>query len=90
MIDLVDVSQHYGIRPVLRRISLQIRRGELVVVVGPNGMGKTALLGVMAGVLQPQHGTVRIDGRQPCYSPSSFSCFASTAAGAPVIRSRAR
>jgi ABC-2 type transport system ATP-binding protein len=64
MIDLVDVTQHYGIRPVLRHINLHIARGELVVIVGPNGMGKTTLLGVMAGVLSPQKGHVAIDGRQ--------------------------
>jgi ABC-type multidrug transport system ATPase subunit len=64
VIELVDVTQHYGIRPVLKRINLRIERGELVVVVGPNGMGKTTLLGVMGGVLTPQHGSVHIDGRK--------------------------
>jgi ABC-2 type transport system ATP-binding protein len=62
VIELVDVTQHYGVRPVLRRISLRIDPGEVVTIVGPNGMGKTTLLGVMAGVLAPQHGTVLIDG----------------------------
>jgi ABC-2 type transport system ATP-binding protein len=64
MIELVDVTQHYSVRPVLRHVSLRIERGELVVVVGPNGMGKTTLLGVMGGVLQPQHGHVTIGGRR--------------------------
>jgi ABC-2 type transport system ATP-binding protein len=62
MIELVDVVQHYGVRPVLRRINLRIPRGELAVIVGPNGMGKTTLLGVMGGTLQPQHGHCIIDG----------------------------
>ncbi len=62
MIELVEVTQHYGIRPVLKRISLRIEQGELVVIVGPNGMGKTSLLGVMGGVLQPQHGYAAIAG----------------------------
>ncbi len=64
MIDLVNVTQHYGVRPVLKNINLRIERGELVVIVGPNGMGKTTLLGVMGGVLQPQHGHVVIDGHR--------------------------
>jgi ABC-type multidrug transport system ATPase subunit len=64
MIELVDVTQHYGIRPVLKRINLHIERGELVVIVGPNGMGKSTLLGAMAGVLCPQHGHVAIGGRR--------------------------
>lgn len=62
MIELVNVTQHYGIRPVLKRINLRIERGELDVIVGPNGMGKTTLLGVMAGVLAPQHGYAAIAG----------------------------
>jgi ABC-2 type transport system ATP-binding protein len=63
MIELVNVTQHYGVRPVLKQINLRVQRGELVVIVGPNGMGKTTLLGVMGGVLQPQEGQVFIDGQ---------------------------
>jgi ABC-2 type transport system ATP-binding protein len=62
VIELQDITQHYGVKPVLRNISLRIERGELVVILGPNGMGKSTLLGVMAGVLSPQHGSVWIDG----------------------------
>ena len=64
MIRLVDVTQHYGVRPVLRQVSLQIETGDLVSVLGPNGMGKTTMLAVMAGVLSPQKGYVEIDGRR--------------------------
>jgi ABC-type multidrug transport system ATPase subunit len=63
VIELFDVTQHYGVRPVLRGVSLRIERGELVVVLGPNGMGKSTLLGVMGGVLAPQRGKVVLDGR---------------------------
>jgi ABC-2 type transport system ATP-binding protein len=62
MIVLSDVTQHYGVRPVLRHINVRVERGEIVVALGPNGMGKSTLLGVMAGVLTPQHGYVEIDG----------------------------
>ena len=58
MIRLVNVTQHYGVRPVLRAINLEVNTGDLVAVLGPNGMGKTTLLGVMAGVLAPQKGHV--------------------------------
>lgn len=62
MINVVNVTQHYGIRPVLRRINLSIPAGSLAAVIGPNGMGKTTLLAVIAGVLTPQHGEIEIDG----------------------------
>ena len=39
MINVVNVTQHYGIRPVLRRINLSIPAGSLAAVIGPNGMG---------------------------------------------------
>lgn len=62
MIVLSGVTQHYGVRPVLRQVDLTIPAGRLTAIVGPNGMGKTTLLGVMAGVLSPQKGRVEIDG----------------------------
>jgi ABC-2 type transport system ATP-binding protein len=62
MIDVVGVTQHYGVRPVLRDVSLHIARGELVSLLGPNGMGKTTLLSVIGGVLAPQKGYVEING----------------------------
>jgi ABC-2 type transport system ATP-binding protein len=69
VIELVDVTQHYGVRPVLRGISLRIEQGEVVTILGPNGMGKSTLLGVMAGVLTPQRGSVSIDGLRRRSSP---------------------
>lgn len=62
MIELVGITQHYGVRPVLQDVDLRIESGQLVAVVGPNGMGKTTLLAAMAGVLCPQRGEVRING----------------------------
>jgi len=62
MIRAVNVTHHYGIRPILKNINLEIQTGEVVVVVGPNGMGKTTLLGVLAGALWPHTGYVEIDG----------------------------
>ena len=69
MIQVVDLTQHYGVRPVLRGISLTVATGELAVVLGANGMGKTTLLAAMAGVLAPQKGWVEIDGARRRQSP---------------------
>ena len=62
MIEVVGVTHHYGIRPVLRDVSIEVAPGELVALMGPNGMGKSTLLGVIAGTLSPQRGYVEIDG----------------------------
>ena len=62
MIELENVWQHYGVQPVLRGVSLQIDTGELVAILGPNGMGKSTLMGVMAGIISPMKGSVMIDG----------------------------
>src|SRR5438067_308194 len=64
MIEVVNVTQHYGIRPVLRGVNLKISRGEVVALMGPNGMGKTSLMGVLAGLLAPIDGYVEIDGKR--------------------------
>ena len=62
MIRLSGVTQHYGVRPVLEDLDLEIDGAGVTAIVGPNGMGKTTLLSVMAGVLSPQHGVVEING----------------------------
>jgi ABC-type multidrug transport system ATPase subunit len=62
MINVENITQLYSVRPVLKDLSLQIQRGELVAVMGPNGVGKSTLLRVVAGVLCPLKGHVEIDG----------------------------
>lgn len=62
MIEVSDLTYHYGLRPVLSDISFTVETGELMVLLGPNGMGKSTLLGCLAGVLWPQYGSVLYDG----------------------------
>src|SRR5436190_5261101 len=62
MIRVTNVTHHYGLRPVLRDVNLDVRRGEVIALMGPNGMGKSTLLGIIAGQLWPLYGTVEIGG----------------------------
>lgn len=71
MIQVVNVTQHYGLHPVLRDVSVSVDQGKVLALVGPNGMGKSTLLAVMAGVLWPQQGYVEIDGIRRRSSPEA-------------------
>ncbi len=55
-------SLAFGDLSVLEGISLTIEPGEFVGIIGPNGVGKTTLLRAISGALEPDSGTVRIDG----------------------------
>ncbi len=62
MINFVSVTQHYGVHAVLCDVCLRVRGGQLVALMGPNGMGKSTLLRVAAGLLNPISGHVEING----------------------------
>ncbi len=55
---LEGVSRSFGGEPVLADISLQIRRGERVAIIGPSGAGKTTLFRLLSAVLKPSSGSV--------------------------------
>jgi len=62
MIEVRDVTKSFGTQQVLRGVSLDIRRGEAVVIIGRSGGGKSILLKHLIGLLQPDSGIVRVDG----------------------------
>jgi energy-coupling factor transport system ATP-binding protein len=63
---LEHVTYAYDSAPVLDGVSLALRRGEVVALTGPNGVGKTTLAKIVAGLLEPQAGTADRQGRV-CY-----------------------
>jgi len=62
MIELNDLTKRYGSTLAVDRLSLSVEKGEILGFIGPNGAGKTTTIRMMAGVLGPTAGTVRISG----------------------------
>lgn len=56
------LDHRYDAVPAVREVSLTLRRGEVVALMGRNGSGKTTLLRLIAGLLRPQRGTITHDG----------------------------
>ena len=54
-----------GSCPALKRLSLEVQPGEQIAVIGPSGAGKTTLLQLLACALQPESGTLLMDGQNP-------------------------
>ena len=63
MIELDGVSFFWGERRALEGVNLRVEAGEHAFLVGPNGAGKSTLLRLVAGILAPRSGDVRLDGR---------------------------
>jgi ABC-type polar amino acid transport system ATPase subunit len=57
-----DLHKSYGATPVLRGCSMEIQRGEVVVVCGPSGSGKSTLIKCINGLEKYQSGSIRVDG----------------------------
>jgi phospholipid/cholesterol/gamma-HCH transport system ATP-binding protein len=60
LIEISDLSFAYDRRPILTGINLQIPRGKVVAIMGISGSGKTTLLRLIAGVVKPTRGEVRV------------------------------
>jgi phospholipid/cholesterol/gamma-HCH transport system ATP-binding protein len=63
-VEFVHVSKSFGEQPVLVDVRFEVRRGEVVVVLGRSGVGKSVLLKHILGFLQPDAGQVFVTGRE--------------------------
>ena len=68
-IQIIDAEKHFGANHVIRKLNLQIRHGEFVVLLGPSGCGKTTTLRALAGLESIDSGEIRIGGRRVDHLP---------------------
>lgn len=63
MLEIQNLCKKYDTHMVLDNLELHIQKGQLFGLVGPNGAGKTTMIKTIAGLLEPDKGVVRIDGK---------------------------
>lgn len=63
MIAFRDVHKSFGSNHVLRGVSLTVNKGESMVIIGGSGTGKSVLIKTVLGLLQPEKGTILVDGK---------------------------
>jgi lipopolysaccharide export system ATP-binding protein len=68
-LQVVNLAKSYNRRPVLRDVSLRLRRGEVAALLGPNGAGKTTCFYAIAGLVPPDAGTITVDGQDVTWLP---------------------
>lgn len=72
-IEATGLSAGYGGREVLQDVSLRLKAGEILCMIGHNGAGKSTLLRVLFGLHKPSAGRIRIFGETPAnYSPAAL------------------
>ncbi len=64
LLRLANVESSYGPVQAIRGVSLEVRAGSIVTVLGANGAGKTTILKTISGIIDPQKGTVWFDGEE--------------------------
>jgi ABC-2 type transport system ATP-binding protein len=62
MLQIADLEVHYGSHPALLGVSLEVRGGQVVGLLGRNGAGKSTLVRAVAGLVRPRRGSIRVGG----------------------------
>ena len=70
---IANISKSFGEKSVLKDISIELHKGELVCLLGVSGSGKTTLFNIISGLLQPDCGSVLLDGEDITGKPGHIS-----------------
>jgi ABC-type sugar transport system ATPase subunit len=68
VLEVRDVTKYFGPVTALREVSVRLRKGEVLGLIGDNGAGKSTLVGVMSGALRPDGGSVVVDGLERTFA----------------------
>ena len=71
LLELDSVDAFYGRIQALRGMSIQVEKGEVVALIGSNGAGKTTTLRTVSGLMHPQGGSIRFEGKDITRTPPS-------------------
>ena len=63
MLRIINVDTFYGPSQVLRNVSLEVNKGEIVCLLGANAAGKTTTMKTIFGLVRPRHGTIEFEGQ---------------------------
>jgi ribose transport system ATP-binding protein len=63
LLEATGISKSFGASTVLSDVSLSLKRGEVVSLIGENGAGKSTLAKILCGIVQPDTGTLKLDGK---------------------------
>ena len=73
-----NIVKYYGDKKVVKGVSLEVNKGEIVGLLGPNGAGKTTSFYMIVGLIKPNEGRVFLDGNDissmPMYKRAQESC----------------
>lgn len=69
MLEVKQISVSYGLAPALWEVSLSVKDGKIVAIVGSNGAGKSTLMKTISGLIHPGEGTIEFDQRQINHLP---------------------
>ena len=75
MIECRNLTKYYGHSRALNGVDLTIEKGQIVGLLGPNGSGKTTMIKLANGLLQPTNGTIVIDGHDPGVESKSVVAY---------------
>jgi branched-chain amino acid transport system ATP-binding protein len=70
MLELREVESYYGVSKVLHKMALKVEPGEVVTLIGRNGMGKTTTLKSIMGIVEPRAGSILFQGEDIIRHPS--------------------